>query len=131
MPRWFLFLERFGLVAITVVVIALFALHPGTSDTFMTVANWRSILGTMSIQLLLAASFTLPLITGKIDISSGSIAVMASVILAGLTGSVEVPLTGALGLNWAVAALIVIAIGAGLGAVNGGLVRAGAQLRQP
>ncbi|MEY4982468.1 MAG: hypothetical protein RIR62_734 [Pseudomonadota bacterium] len=84
MPRWFLFLERFGLVAITVAVIALFAVHPGTSDTFMTEANWRSMLGTMSIQLLLAAAFTLPLITGKIDISSGSIAVMASVILAGL-----------------------------------------------
>ena len=71
----------------------------------MTVANWRSVLGTMSIELLLAAAFTLPLITGKIDISSGSIAVMASVILAGLIGSVEVPLTGALGLNWLVAAL--------------------------
>ncbi|WP_078923586.1 ABC transporter permease [Thiothrix eikelboomii] len=80
----------------------------------------------MSIQLLLAAAFTLPLITGKIDISSGSITVMASVIFAGLIGSVEVPLTGALGLNWVLAALIVITIGAGFGAVNGGLVRAGA-----
>ncbi|MEY4982467.1 MAG: hypothetical protein RIR62_733 [Pseudomonadota bacterium] len=36
------------------------------------------------------------------------------------------PLTGALGLNWVVAAMIVIAIGAGLGAANGALVRAGA-----
>ncbi|SKA90442.1 Ribose/xylose/arabinose/galactoside ABC-type transport system, permease component [Thiothrix eikelboomii] len=51
---------------------------------------------------------------------------MASVIFAGLIGSVEVPLTGALGLNWVLAALIVITIGAGFGAVNGGLVRAGA-----
>lgn len=126
MPRWFLFLERFGLVAITVFVIALFAVLPGTSDTFMTLANWRSMLGTMSIQLLLAAAFTLPLITNKIDISSGSIAVMASVIMAGLIGSVEVPLTGALGLNWVIAAVIVIAVGAGLGAVNGLFVRAGA-----
>lgn len=126
MPRWFLFLERYGLVVITIAVIALFALHPGTSDTFMTLANWRSILGTMSIQLLLAAAFTLPLITGKIDISSGSIAVMSSVILAGLIGSVDVPLTGAIGLNWVVAAVIVIAIGAGLGAINGVFVRAGA-----
>ena len=126
MPRWFLFLERFGLVVITGVVIALFALHPGTSDTFMTVANWRSMLGTMSIQMLLAAAFTLPLITGKIDISSGSIAVMGSVVFAGLIGSVEVPLTGALGLSWVIAAVIAIAIGTGLGAVNGVLVRAGA-----
>jgi ribose transport system permease protein len=126
MPRWFLFLERFGLVVVTVVVIAFFTLHPATSDTFMTVANWRSILGSMSIQLLLAAAFTLPLITGKIDISSGAIAVMASVILAGLIGSVEVPLTGALGLNWVTATIVVIGIGALLGAVNGVLVRAGA-----
>lgn len=126
MPRWFHYLERFGLVAITVLLIAVFAVHPGTSDTFMTLANWRSMLGTMSIQLLLAAAFTLPLITGKIDISSGSIAVMSSVILAGLIGSVDVPLTGALGLNWMIAALIVIAIGAALGAVNGAMVRAGA-----
>ena len=126
MPRWFLFLERFGLVAITALVIVIFALHPGTSDTFMTVANWRSILGTMSIQLLLAAAFTLPLITGKIDVSSGSIAVMSSVILAGLIGSVDVPLTGVVGLNWMVAAVVAIAVGGGLGAVNGVLVRAGA-----
>lgn len=126
MPRWFLFLERFGLVALTALIIGIFAVHPGTSDTFMTLSNWRSILGTMSIQLLLAAAFTLPLITGKIDLSSGSIAVMASVILAGLIGSVEVPLTGALGLNWGVAAIIAIAVGALLGAVNGALVRAGA-----
>lgn len=126
MLRWLLFLERFGLVAVTALVIAVFAVHPGTSDTFMTLANWRSILGTMSIQLLLAAAFTLPLVTGRIDISSGSIAVMASVILAGLIGAADVPLTGALGLNWVLAALIVIAIGAGLGAVNGALVRAGA-----
>jgi ribose transport system permease protein len=123
MPRWFLFLERFGLVAITVAVTVFFAVLPGTSDIFMTVANWRSILGTMSIQLLLAAAFTLPLITNKIDISSGSIAVMASVIMAGLIGSAEVPLTGVLGLNWMIAAVIVIAIGGVLGAVNGLLVR--------
>jgi ribose transport system permease protein len=76
--------------------------------------------------MLLAAAFTLPLITGKIDISSGSIAVMGSVIFAGLIGSVEVPLTGALGLSWVLAAVIAIAIGAGLGAINGALVRAGA-----
>lgn len=126
MPRWFLFLERFGLVAITCLVIAVFALHPGTSDTFMTMANWRSMLGSMAIQLLLAAAFTLPLITGKIDLSSGSVAVMSSVIFAGLIGSVDVPLTGALGLNWVIAAAIAIIIGAALGAVNGVLVRAGA-----
>ena len=126
MPRWFLFLERFGLVAITAVVIAVFALHPGTSDTFMTGANWRSILGTMAIQLLLAAAFTLPLITGKIDLSSGSVAVMGSVIFAGLIGSVDVPLTGALGLSWPIAAVIAIALCAILGAVNGALVKAGA-----
>lgn len=126
MSRWLLFLERYGLVAITALVIVFFALHPGTRETFATTANWRSILGSMSIQLLLAAAFTLPLITGKIDISSGAIAVMCSVILAGLVGSVEVPLTGAIGLNWFIAACLAIAIGGVLGAVNGALVRAGA-----
>lgn len=126
MPSWLLFLERFGLVVITFLAIVFFAFHPGTSDTFSTVANWRSILGTMSIQLLLSVAFTLPLITGKIDISSGSIAVMASVLFAGLIGSVDVPLTGALGLNWVLAAAIAILIGGMLGAVNGGLVRSGA-----
>lgn len=126
MSRSLMFLERYGLVAITALVIVFFALHPETRETFATTANWRSILGSMSIQLLLAAAFTLPLITGKIDISSGAIAVMCSVILAGLVGSVEVPITGALGLNWVVAALVAIAIGGLLGAVNGTLVRAGA-----
>lgn len=126
MSRWLTFLERYGLVAITALVIVFFSLHPETRDTFITGANWRSILGTMSIQLLLAAAFTLPLITGKIDVSSGSIAVMCSVIMAGLMGAVPVPITGAIGLNWLAAAAIAIAIGAGLGAVNGAMVRAGA-----
>lgn len=126
MSRWLIFLERYGLVAITALVIVFFSLHPETRDTFITGANWRSILGTMSIQLLLAAAFTLPFITGKIDVSSGSIAVMCSVIMAGLMGAVPVPITGAIGLNWLMAATIAIAIGAGLGAVNGAMVRAGA-----
>jgi ribose transport system permease protein len=119
-------LERYGLVAITAAIIIFFFVHPTTRETFGTLANWRSILGSMSIQILLAAAFTLPLITGKIDISSGSIAVMCSVIFAGLIGSVNVPFTGALGMNWIMAAVIVTAIGALLGAVNGLLVRAGA-----
>jgi ribose transport system permease protein len=126
MSRSLMFLERYGLVVITALVIVFFALHPETRETFATTANWRSILGSMSIQLLLAAAFTLPLITGKIDISSGAIAVMCSAILAGLVGSVEVPLTGAVGLNWVLAACLAIAIGGVLGAVNGALVRAGA-----
>ena len=126
MSRSLMFLEKYGLVAITALVILFFAIHPETRETFATTANWRSILGSMSIQLLLAAAFTLPLITGKIDISSGAIAVMCSVILAGLVGSVEVPITGALGLNWILAALVAIAIGGVLGAINGAMVRAGA-----
>lgn len=126
MSRSILFLERYGLVAITALVIVVFSVLPQTSDTFATVANWRSIFGTLSIQLLLAAAFTLPLITGKIDISSGSIAVMCSVVFAGLIGTVEVPFTGAVGLNWMVAGLVVIVLGGLLGAVNGTLVRAGA-----
>jgi ribose transport system permease protein len=119
-------LERYGLVAMTALVILFFSLHPDTRDTFLTAANWRSILGAMSIQLLLAAAFTLPLITGKIDVSSGSIAVMCSIILAGLIGTANVPFTGVLQLDWGVASVIVIAIGALLGAFNGLLVRAGA-----
>jgi ribose transport system permease protein len=126
MPRWLSFLERYGLVAVTALVIVFFSLHPGTSDTFTTQANWRSILGSISIQMLLAAAFTLPLITGKIDVSSGSVAVMCSVIYAGLIGTAEVPITGAIGLDWGVAAVIVIAVGGLLGAFNGLLVRAGA-----
>jgi ribose/xylose/arabinose/galactoside ABC-type transport system permease subunit len=124
--NWMAFLERYGLVAVTAAIIAFFFIHPATSDTFGTLANWRSIFGSMSIQILLAAAFTLPLITGKIDISSGAIAVMCSVIFAGLIGSVDVPITGAVGLNWIVAAAIVTVVGAALGAVNGMLVRAGA-----
>jgi ribose transport system permease protein len=119
-------LERFGLVVLTVLVVMSFAVHPDTSDTFLTVANWRTILGSMAIQLLLAAAFTLPLVTGMIDISSGAIAVMCSVIFAGLIGTVDVPITGELGLPWVLAAVIVVVIGAGLGAVNGALVHAGA-----
>lgn len=126
MPRWLRAFERYGLVAITALVIAFFALHPDTSDTFASTANFRSIFGTMAVQLLLSAAFTLPLITGMIDISSGSIAVFCSVVFAGLIGTVDVPFTGTLQMNWVLAVPLVLLLGAGLGAVNGLFVRAGA-----
>lgn len=126
MSHWLPLLERYGLVAMTALVILFFSLHPETRDTFITGANWRSILGAMSINLMLAAAFTLPLITGKIDVSSGSIAVMCSVVFAGLIGTANVPITGVAQLDWGLAAMIVIVIGALLGALNGVLVRAGA-----
>jgi ribose/xylose/arabinose/galactoside ABC-type transport system permease subunit len=43
-------------------------------------------------------------------------------IFAGLIGSVEVPITGALRLDWLVASVLVVSIGAAIGALNGLLV---------
>lgn len=117
---------KYGLVGLTAVVIMFFGLHPETRETFMSVANWRGILANQAVLLLLALSFTIPLIGGEFDLSIGGIFGLCGVVFAGLMGTADLPVTGGLHLPIAVAGALVLTLGLLIGLANGALVtRAG------
>lgn len=106
-------LSQFGIVVALLLVIGLFsALKP---ETFPTIGNFGSILQANSSIVFVALALMLPLIAGHFDLSVATIAAFGGVLSAGLlaNGTVTEP--------W-IAVLIVIAVSALIGLVNGVLV---------
>lgn len=102
-------LERFGLVASWVLVIAVFsALRP---DTFMTSANFSTILGSQAVLVVLTLGLTLALTTGDYDLSIGGTLSLSAMLIAVLDAKHGWPIGAAI--------LAAIAAGAVVGAVNG------------
>lgn len=112
-PRWRQNLTgRFGLLGVLVVVIVVFSvLRP---QSFPTNGNAVAILGSEEVVLFLAMGVTLTLRLGDLDLSFGSVMGTAAVITAVLSVQAHLPI--------ALAALIGVAFGAAVGAVNGLLV---------
>ena len=106
--------EKFGLAALFLVAIVVFALLPKTSDTFPTHANLTNILGGEVTLCVVAIAFTLPLIVGKLDLSVAAIAGLSSV---GATAAMSFH-----GAPLPVAILVAVAIGLAVGMVNGYLI---------
>ena len=100
------------------VLIVIFAL---LSDSYLSVANLITMTKHVAINAVLALGMLLVILKGGIDLSVGSIVglagIVAGVLLEGLTlgGTTLFPPV------WAVV-VIVLAVGAGVGAVNGTLV---------
>ena len=102
----------YGLVGLTVALALLFsALLP---DTFPTLFNLRAILSDKSVIALLALAATIPMITGKIDLTVGYGIVLWHILAISLQTRYGVP--------WPVAVLIVMACAALFGMLNGLLV---------
>ena len=102
----------YGLLMLTVALALLFsALLP---DTFPTLFNLRAILSDKSVIALLALAATIPMITGKIDLTVGYGIVLWHIL--------AISLQTRLGLPWPVAVLIVLACAALFGVLNGLLV---------
>ena len=102
----------YGLVVLTVGLALLFsALLP---DTFPTLFNLRSILGDKSVIALLALAATIPMITGKIDLTVGYGVVLWHIL--------AISLQTRFGLPWPVAVLTVLLCAAAFGMLNGLLV---------
>ncbi|MCW2998884.1 MAG: transporter permease [Solirubrobacterales bacterium] len=102
-------LERFGLVAAWIVVIAVFgALRP---DTFMTSANFSTILGSQAVLVVLTLGLTLALTTGDYDLSIGGTLSLSAMLIAVLNAKHGWPLGAAIA--------AALAAGAAVGAVNG------------
>jgi ribose transport system permease protein len=104
--------EQFGLVfALVVLVLTFSLLRP---DTFPTAENWQTILQTQSVLAVSAFAIIVPLTGGRFDISVGSVVALSCIATAAAMSSYHLPL--------AVAVVVGIAIGAGVGLVNGVLI---------
>lgn len=101
----------YGLVILTIILILLFTIL--LPDTFPTLLNLRSIVSDKAIIAILSLAATIPMVTGKIDLTVGYGIVLWHILAISLQ---------TLGIPWPVACLIVLAMGALSGLLNGLLV---------
>ena len=105
-------LPVYGLVALTVCLALVFSLM--LPDTFPTLFNVRAILSDKSVIALLALAATIPMVTGKIDLTVGYGIVLWHIL--------AISLQTRYGLPWPAAVLIVLFAAAAFGMLNGLLV---------
>ena len=105
-------LPVYGLPVLTVLLILLFSLL--LPDTFPTALNFRSIVADKAIIALLSLAAMIPMAAGKIDLTVGYGIVLWHIL--------AISLQTKFGLPWPVAVLLVLALGAGIGLLNGLLV---------
>jgi len=106
------FLPTYGLVILTVFLILLFSIL--LSDTFPTLLNLRSIISDKAIIMLLSLGVMIPMSAGRIDLTVGYGIVLWHILAISLQTMYGVP--------WFAAVLIVLALGAFMGVLNGLLV---------
>ena len=102
----------YGLVILTGVLIVLFSVL--LPDTFPTVLNLRAILSDKAIIAMLSLAAMIPMVAGRIDLTVGYGIVLWHILAISLQVNY--------GLPWPVAVLIVVALGAMTGVLNGILV---------
>jgi len=106
------FIGVYGLLALAVALFALFSvLLPGT---FPTWTNFSSILTNQSIPAMLALGATIPIVTGRFDLSIG--------FGIGLAHVVAMWLIVSHGMSWPLVALLILVGGVVVGLLNGLLV---------
>ncbi len=104
-------LARYGAVGLLGLLVVVFsALKP---DTFPTNANLTTLLSTQTVVVILALGALLPLVCGEFDLSVGYVLGFSAMQVAVLTGS---------GMNWVLALLSAVGVGAVIGLLNGVLV---------
>lgn len=106
------FVGNWGLLVLTVLIFAMFAII--LPNTFPTFDNLRAILTNQSIPALLALAATIPIVTGRFDLSIG--------YGVGLSHVLAMYLLVNTGLHWTIVCVIVVALGVVVGLVNGFLV---------
>ena len=102
----------YGLPLLAIALITLFCIL--LPNTFPTLLNFRSILGDKSIICVLALAAMVPMMAGRIDLTVGYGIVMWHVL--------AISLQTQFGFNWLIAVLLVLALGALMGLINGVLV---------
>jgi ribose transport system permease protein len=104
--------DRLGFAAAWIAMIVIFTIElPGT---YLTSANVSTMLASQANLLILAVATLLPLTAGDFDLSVAGVAGLSSILLAVLNAQHGVPIVAA--------ALIVVATGIAVGAINALLV---------
>ncbi|WP_284946598.1 ABC transporter permease [Acidisoma cladoniae] len=104
-------LPVYGLVVLTVLLALLFSVL--LPDTFPTWLNLRSLLSDKAVVAMLSLAATVPMMTGKIDLTVGYGVVLWHILAISLQIA---------GVPWPLAVLIVLALGVLFGLLNGLLV---------
>jgi len=105
-------LPVYGLVVLTVVLIALFSVL--LPNTFPTLLNLRSIISDKAIVALLSLAVMIPMAAGRIDLTVGYGIVLWHILAISLQTMYGIP--------WPAAVLIVLLLGSFVGFLNGLLV---------
>ncbi len=105
-------LPVYGLVVLTVLLAVFFSVL--LPNTFPTLLNARSIISDKSIIAILSLAATIPMVTGKIDLTIGYGIVLWHMLVISLQEWFIVP--------WPIAVLAVLSLGAAVGLFNGLLV---------
>lgn len=104
---------KYGIAYVLVAIVVLFSvLRP---VTYPTAGNFGSILQANSSIALLALGFMIPLILGKFDLSVAAMAAMSGLLAAGMTSRGTIA-------QWPLAVVVVLAVAAVVGLINGYLV---------
>ena len=110
--RVFRFLPVYGLVILTVMLIALFSVL--LPDTFPTMLNLRAIISDKATVAMLALGAMIPMAAGRIDLTVGYGIVLWHIL--------AISLQTLYGFPWPIAVLVVLFLGAFSGFLNGLLV---------
>lgn len=105
------FISVWGLLVVLVALILLFSvLKPGTFPTYF---NFQAIVGNKSIQAIVALAAMIPIAANRFDLSVAFILGISQVLAIGLQG---------MGLPWPLVVVLILALGAFVGLINGILV---------
>lgn len=105
-------LERFGLLALLVIVIVVFSVW--LPDTFATAANFRAVVTTQAVGSVVAMALLLPLVSGRFDVSVGATTGLCAIAAAAAMSRYGLPLP--------VAVLVAVVVGLVVGLFNGVVV---------
>jgi ribose transport system permease protein len=112
LSRALLFVSKYGtLFALAGLLIGFSAASP---SVFPTVSNLVNILNQVSLTAIISCGLTIAVIAGEFDLSVGYHASFAGVLVTGLLTKEQLPVYAAI--------LVTLAVGAGIGLVNGLLV---------
>jgi ribose transport system permease protein len=103
------FVERFGILLVWAMVLALFAIIEPSQ--YLSVGNMANIFGSHSVLVVVTLALIVPLTAGDYDLSVGGVVALTAMIVAVLNGQH----------GWPIGAAIAVALGAGLlvGLFNG------------
>jgi ribose transport system permease protein len=104
--------ERYGVLALWGVIVLVFSLL--RPDTFATSANWETIFGTQSVQLVITLGLLIPLTAGEFDLSVASVMGFSATLVGWLNVNHHVGIVPTI--------LATIAAGALIGSANAYLV---------